>query len=193
VITSDTTAPPISPRSPDPLGMMMPPVGKASRCDSRNDWIEIFSCPPRNEPPVRPWQRDLRHTAPRAVTSGGRGGVTPARLFHAGPTATTTTPSILMRKAIVSSLDGGASSMVRLNAAISSCAADLGQSVAFSAQTGIPSDVSALRSDLRSGSRQISRFCEPHCFEDKRWLAIDLKGKNLPRTGRVWSRGMFAG
>ena len=43
MITSDTTAPPISPRLPDPLGMM-PPVGKASRCDSRNDWNEIFSC-----------------------------------------------------------------------------------------------------------------------------------------------------
>jgi hypothetical protein len=41
VITSDTTAPPISPRLPDPLGMM-PPVGKASRRDSRNAGNEIF-------------------------------------------------------------------------------------------------------------------------------------------------------
>src|SRR5882757_7315229 len=69
--------------------------------------------------------------------------------------ATTITPSILMRKAIVGSSDVGASSTACLNAAISSCVAGRGRRSASSAQIGIPLEVSALRSDLRSASRQI--------------------------------------
>jgi hypothetical protein len=61
-----------------------------------------------------------------------------------------------MRKAIVGSSDVGASSTACLNAAISSCVAGRGLSVVSSAQIGIPSEVSALRSDLRSAWRQIS-------------------------------------
>src|SRR5258706_16355788 len=57
-----------------------------------------------------------------------------------------------MRKAIVGSSEVGASLTACLNAAISSCVAGLGLRVASSAQIGIPSEVSA----LRSASRQIS-------------------------------------
>jgi hypothetical protein len=38
-----------------------------------------------------------------------------------------------------------------------------------------------------------ARFRGPDCFEDKRRPAVNLKGKYLKRTGRVWSRGRFAG
>jgi hypothetical protein len=50
--------------------------------------------------------------------------------IHSGSTATTTMPSILMRKAIVGSSDVGANSTARSNAAISACTAGLGASVA---------------------------------------------------------------
>src|ERR1700676_268836 len=67
------------------------------------------------------------------------------------------TPSILTRKAIVGSSEAGASSTARLNAEISLRIAGRELSVAFTGQIGIPSEVSALRSDLRSASRQISQ------------------------------------
>ena len=67
------------------------------------------------------------------------------------------TPSILTRKAIVGSSEAGASSTARLNAEISFRTAGRELSVAFTGQIGIPSEVSALRSDLRSASRQISQ------------------------------------
>jgi hypothetical protein len=85
-------------------------------------------------------------------------------LFHA-PVVTTIIPSILIRKAIVGSYDNGANSTARLNAAISIGTAGLAASVAPSAQIGIPSDVSALRSVRRSASRLIFvRLCRSRRF-----------------------------
>jgi hypothetical protein len=72
------------------------------------------------------------------------------------PVVTTIIPSILIRKAIIGSSDNGANPTARLKAAISSGIAGLAVSVAPSAQIGVPSDVSAVRSVRRSASRLIS-------------------------------------
>jgi hypothetical protein len=72
-----------------------------------------------------------------------------------GPTVTTMTPSSLIRNAIVGRPDAGARPTACWNAAVSSWAASRGTSAEFAAQTGAPSDVSAIRSARRSTSQQI--------------------------------------
>src|SRR5664279_2991043 len=67
-------------------------------------------------------------TFSRVGASGNPGAV--QYLFQSVSTVTTTTPSILTRKAIVGSSDVGANSTARSNAATSVCNAGLGVSVA---------------------------------------------------------------
>src|ERR1700730_9102421 len=91
-----------------------------------------------------------------------------------------------MRNAIVGSSDVGASLTACLNAAISSCVAGRGLRFASSAQIGIPSEVSALRSDLRSASRQISHASA--CpIASKTSVGLPLISRVKICDGRGWS------